>query len=288
MNRTALIIHGGAGAREGMHTGMRDYGASLARILPAAWEVLQKVDAREAVLHAVRLLEDDPLFNAGLGSRLQKDGAARMSAALMDGAGGRFSGVINVERIRHPIDLAAALGGQTHRVLAGEHATRFARSLGMPDFDPVTPHRLAEHKRRLAGETGTVGAVAVDRQGRIWAATSTGGVGFETPGRVSDSATVAGTYADTGAGVSCTGIGEHIVDHGAATRVAVRVADGLTLEAAIGRTLAEADQRGLEYGLIAVDRDGAAMAGSTVGVTTLWAARDRNGQRDFLVDEDAP
>ncbi len=282
MNRTALIIHGGAGAREGMHTGMADYGRSLERILPAAWDVLQGADAREAVLHAVRLLEDDPLFNAGLGSRLQRDGVARMSAALMDGAGGRFSGVINIERVRHPIDVAAALGSERHRVLAGEHATRFARSLGIPDFDPVTPHRLAEHQRHLAGETGTVGAVAVDRHGRIWAATSTGGVGFETPGRVSDSATVAGTYADTCVGVSCTGIGEHIVDHGAATRIAVRVADGLALEAAIGLTMAEADQRGLEYGLIALDKAGMARAGSTAGVTTLWAARDQGGERNFL------
>jgi len=237
------------------------------------------------VLHAIRLLEDDPLFNAGLGSRLQRDGVARMSAALMDGAGGRFSGVINVERVRHPIDVAAALGGDKHRVLAGEFATRFARSLGMGDFDPSTPHRLAEHQRRLAGESGTVGAVAVDRHGAVWAATSTGGVGFETPGRVSDSATVAGTYADSAVGVSCTGIGEHIVDHGAATRVAVRVADGMTLEEAIGRTLGEADQRGLEYGLIAVDREGLAMAGTTYGMTTLWAARDWSGRRDFLGSE---
>jgi L-asparaginase len=282
MNGTALIIHGGAGAREGMHTGLQDYGLSLRRILPAAWEVLQKADAREAVLHAVRLLEDDPLFNAGLGSRLQKDGAARMSAALMDGTKGRFSGVINVERVQHPIDVAAALGGVRHRVLAGEYATRFARSIGIPDFDPVTPHRLAEHQRRLAGETGTVGAVALDRDGSIWVATSTGGVGFETPGRVSDSATVAGTYADRGVGVSCTGVGEDIVDHGAATRIAVRVTDGLALEAAIGRTLEEADRRGLEYGLIAVGRDGTSRAGSTKGVTTLWAACDQNGRRDFL------
>lgn len=284
MNQTALIIHGGAGAREGLHTGMRDYGRSLDRILPEAWEMLQQAGAREAVLHAVRLLEDDPLFNAGLGSRLQRDGVARMSAALMGGVEARFSGVINVERVRHPVDIAAALSGEDHRVLAGTQAIQFARSRGMTDFDPVTPHRLAEHQGRLAGKTGTVGAVALDRDGRIWAATSTGGVGFETPGRVSDSATVAGTYADSEVGVSCTGIGEHIVDHGAAMRVAVRVIDGMALDAAIGRTIAEADRRGFEYGLIAVDRRGTAMAGSSRGVTTLWAAHDDNGRRDFRGD----
>ena len=107
-------------------------------------------------------------------------------------------------------------------------------------------------------------------------------MGFETPGRVSDSATVAGTYADAGAGVSCTGVGEHIVDHAAAARIVTRTADGLDLGAAIRRTLHEADELGLEYGLIAVDRSGLARAGSTAGVTTLWAARDGDGQRDFL------
>jgi L-asparaginase len=285
MKQAALIIHGGAGAREGAHGSDIRYANNLRSILPAAWETLLASGAREAVLQAVRLLEDDPLFNAGLGSRLQRDGVVRMSAALMDGLAGRFSGVINVERVRHPIDVAAALGAEKHSVLAGEHATRYARSLGMPEFDPVTPHRRVEHERRLAGETGTVGAVAVDRDGRIWAATSTGGVGYETPGRVSDSPTVAGTYADAAAGISCTGVGEHIVDHAAAARVVVRVTDGLPLDLGILRTLEEADRRHLEYGLIAVGRDGLARAGSTTGVTTLWAARDRHGQRDFLTED---
>lgn len=282
MNHTALIIHGGAGAREGGHANDARYGESLRRILSLAWGVLENSGAREGVLHAVRLLEEDPLFNAGFGSRLQSDGVARMSAAIMDGAAGRFSGVINVEAVRHPIDVAAVLGGERYTVLAGEHATRYARALGMPEFDPVTPHRLAEYRRRAAGDTGTVGAAALDREGRIWAATSTGGVGFETPGRVSDTPTVAGTYADATCGVSCTGVGEHIVDHAAAARVTVRVADGMDLASAVRRTLQEADARRLAYGLIAVDAQGRTCAGSSESVTTLWAARDAEGQRDFL------
>lgn len=282
MKRSALIIHGGAGAREGAHTNSARYAESLRRILPQAWETLETAGAREAVLHAVRLLEDDPLFNAGLGSRLQRDGVARMSAALMGGERHRFCGVVNIEGVRHPIDVAAALEGSRHRVLAGEHATRYARSLGMPVFDPVTPHRLAEHERRVVGDTGTVGAVAVDEASGIWAATSTGGVGYETPGRVSDTPTVAGTYANGRAGVSCTGIGEHIVDHGGAMRVVIRAVDGLDLGTAIRRTLEEADARELSYGLIAVDSAGLACAGSSRSVTTVWAARDRDGQRDFL------
>ena len=284
MDCTALIIHGGAGAREGAHASDERYRESLRRILSLSWDVLESSGAREAVLYAVRLLEDDPLFNAGLGSRLQSDGVVRMSAAIMDGTAGRFSGVVNVEAVRHPIDVAAALGGERFTVLAGEHATRYSRALGMPEFDPVTPHRLAEYERRLSGDTGTVGAVAVDRDGRIWAATSTGGVGFETPGRVSDTPTVAGTYADATCGVSCTGIGEHIVDHAAAARVTVRVADGLDLESAVRKTLHEASARQLHYGLIAADAQGRTCAGSSESVTTLWAARDRSGQRDFISD----
>jgi L-asparaginase len=284
MKRSALIIHGGAGAREGAHTSSDTYAESLRRILPRAWRTMGRAGAREAVLHAVRLLEDDPLFNAGLGSRLQRDGVARMSAALMDGAEQQFCGVVNIEGVRHPIDVAAALEGSRHRVLAGEQATRYARSLGMPEFDPVTPHRLDEHRQRMAGDTGTVGAVAVDEAGRIWAATSTGGVGFETPGRVSDTPTVAGTYADARAGVSCTGIGEHIVDHGAAIRVVVRTSNGVDLRAAVRRTLEEANVRNFSYGLIAVDHEGNVCAGSSRSVTTVWAARNREGQRDFLDD----
>jgi L-asparaginase len=284
MKRSALIIHGGAGAREGAHTNSARYAESLRRILPQVWRTMGSAGAREAVLHAVRLLEDDPLFNAGLGSRLQRDGVARMSAALMGGAERQFCGVVNVEAVRHPIDVAAALEGSRYRVLAGEQATRYARSLGMPEFDPVTPHRLAEHRTRMAGETGTVGAVAVDEAGRIWAATSTGGVGFETPGRVSDTPTVAGTYADVRAGVSCTGIGEHIVDHGAAVRVVVRASNGVDLRAAVLRTVEEANARNFSYGLIAVDDEGNVCAGSTRSVTTVWAARNREGQRDFLDD----
>ncbi len=279
----ALIIHGGAGAREGTHTTFRRYADSLDRIIEDAWTVLREEGALAAVLRATRDLEDDPVFNAGFGSRLQADGAARMSAALMDGRRGRFSGVINVERVQHPIDVAARLQGEDHAVIGGDPATRYARDvLGLPDFDPVTEHRRDEHARSAAGRSGTVGAVAVDSSGELWAATSTGGVGYETPGRVSDSATVAGNYASAAAGVSCTGIGEQIVDHAAAARVVLRVEDGAGLDDAVARSMAEADARGMEYGLIALDAAGHAVAGRTRDVTTLFCIRDASGRRGFL------
>ena len=279
----ALIIHGGAGAREGVHTTFRRYADSLDVIAESAWAVLCAEDAQAAVMRALRDLEDDPVFNAGLGSRLQADGAARMSAALMDGGTGRFAGVINVENIRHPIDVALSLHGSDHAVLAGDQATRYAREvLGFEAFDPVTEHRREEHARSAAGRRGTVGAVAVDEEGELWVGTSTGGVGYETPGRVSDSATVAGNYASRAAGVSCTGIGEQIVDHAAAARVVLRVEDGATLDEAVARTIAEADARELEYGLIALDAQGHAAAARTRDVTTLYCIRDEAGRRGFL------
>lgn len=277
-----LIIHGGAGAREGSHVGFPRYQRSLRAIREEAWSVLLDRGARAAVLAAVRLLEDDPIFNAGLGSRLQRDGVARMSAALMDGDEGVFAGVINIERVRHPIDVADALSTRRHPVIAGAHATELARTLGMEDFDPVTGHRKDEYRNQLAGDRGTVGAVALDDRGRLCAGTSTGGVGFEIPGRVSDSATVAGTYASRAAGVSCTGIGEHIVNHGAAVRIATRVEDGAGLEEAVSRTIAEADRMGMEYGLIAVDGAGNPLAASARDVVTLYALRRGDRDEDFL------
>jgi L-asparaginase len=206
-----------------------------------------------------------------------------MSAALMDGVAGRFSGVVNVEEVEHPIDIAASLGDQEHRVLAGPPATDFARNvLEMSAFDPRTPHRLDEHRSRETGRTGTVGAVALDADGSIWAGTSTGGVGYEIPGRMSDSATVAGTYANALAGVSCTGQGEHIVDHAAAARVLTRVCDGMSLAAAVDKTIAEADRQSLDYGLIGLDREGHALAAQTSDMTTLFCIRDDAGRRGFF------
>ena len=109
MAKKVLIIHGGAGAREGHHTTFQLYAASLDRIVEEAWLSLGSEGARAAVLHAIRLLEDDPIFNAGFGSRIQRDGQVRMSAALMDGRVGRFSGVVNVQEVQHPIDAGVAV-----------------------------------------------------------------------------------------------------------------------------------------------------------------------------------
>ncbi|MCZ6557420.1 MAG: isoaspartyl peptidase/L-asparaginase [SAR324 cluster bacterium] len=293
-----LIIHGGMGRLEGnldipdnehayaQHrqatTRLEDFRDALTGIATDSHQVLLDEDARAAVLHALRLLEDHPLFNAGTGSRIQGDGKVRMSAALMDGPRNLFSGVINVEAIRHPIDLAALLAEEEHTVLAGEQANAYARERGFLPHDPITPERRTEYEKLVLGKTGTVGAVALDSSGRICAGTSTGGVGGETPGRVSDAATVAGTYASEQMGVSCTGVGEQIVNQAAAAKLATRVLDGMALPEAVRKTIAEADALDYRFGLIGLDRQGGMEIGQTRGVNVLFASHDGATMRSFF------
>lgn len=282
MSRAALIIHAGAGARERTQASREDIAARLEAILMAVWPLLIERGARSAVRAAVERLEDDPLFNAGTGSKLQADGQARMSAAIMAADDGVFSGVINVERIAHPVAAADRLHAQPHHVMAGAPANVWLSTQGFADHDPVTDQRRAEWQAERAGVHGTVGAVARDETGRVAAATSTGGVGMERPGRVSDSATVAGTYAGAAAGVSLTGVGEHIVNHAAAARIVTRCTDGLSLDTAVARTLAEAQARDFEFGLIAVDAHGTLVADQTAGIGTLYAACVDGRCRSFV------
>ena len=282
-----LIIHGGAGKLEGNLDPKGDGGKdgakkrreerheafrlALKEIAGEGYGILSASDARQAVLHSVRLLEENPLFNAGTGSRLQADGVVRMSAGLMDGPGNRFSGVINIQNVRNPIDLADLLAGEKHRILTGDKAQAFARDRNLAHHNPITSERQEEYERKVQGKSGTVGAVALDSEGRIFVGTSTGGIGGETPGRASDSPTVAGTYASPMAGVSCTGIGEDIINQAAAARVVIRVTDGMSLEEAVAKTFQEADQHGYSFGLIAIDRGGMMEIGSTREVDIFFA-----------------
>lgn len=212
----SLIVHGGAGAdpvegREELRTGIR------AAVL-AGWRVLaDDGSALDAVEAAVRVLEDHPRFNAGLGSVLGAAGTVEMDASIMEG-GLRCGAVGAVSRVANPILLARrVLADGRHVLLVGEGAHDFARRAGLPECDPeslVTERQRRRWAERMAGApAGTVGAVALDRRGTLAAATSTGGMAGKLPGRVGDSALIgAGTYADsTLGGVSCTGDGEAII-----------------------------------------------------------------------------
>ncbi|TAD74040.1 MAG: isoaspartyl peptidase [Oscillatoriales cyanobacterium] len=303
-----LIIHGGAGSSLQGKGGVAAVRQLLSGIVETVYQALLRgASAREAVVLGCRLLEDEPRFNAGTGSVLQSDGQIRMSASLMDGAAQRFSGTINVSRIQNPIELADFLQGQSDRVLSDAGSAELSRELGLPIYNPLTDLRLNEwieerkdnfSKRSMASTVaevsgaelsgagvsgadssagrGTIGVVALDQQGRVAAGTSTGGKGFERIGRVSDSATPAGNYATDRAGVSCTGIGEDILDECLAAKIVIRAGDGLSLAEAFARSMQEAAGRGRDLGAIGLDATGAIAWGKT---SEVLLAAYHNGDR---------
>lgn len=231
---------------------------ALAHVVKQSHEFLKNHTALETVVYAVSLLENNELFNAGIGSQIQSDGKVRLSASLMDGKTQKFSGVINLEDVKNPIEVAKELLTYEDRVLSGEGALAFARDKGFEYFNPITAQRQAEYEEKLNQiyRKGTVGCVALDGQGNLAAATSTGGKGFEIPCRVSDSATVAGNFANSFAGISCTGVGEDIVSGALAAKIVTRVTDGFTLQAACDKSFAELKPFDGFAGVIGISADG--------------------------------
>ena len=253
-----VIIHGGFFSESSTnHETKVAKQQALLRIVKDSYAYLQNHSAVETVVYAVSLLEDDELFNAGIGSQIQSDGKIRMSASLMDGETQKMSGVINIEEVKNPIQVAQVLMNVDDRVLGGSGATNFARQHGFEKFSTEIPQRKAEYDAKLASTgTGTVGCVAIDQNGKIAAATSTGGKGFEIPGRISDSATVAGNYANSFCGVSLTGVGEDIVSGAVAAKIVTRVTDGFSLEKAFEKTFDELKPYDGFAGAIAIDKNG--------------------------------
>ncbi|QUS60786.1 isoaspartyl peptidase/L-asparaginase [Synechocystis sp. PCC 7338] len=280
-----LIIHGGASSLDDKG-GLTTVRQSLRQIVAAVYETLTAGgSALEAVVQGCELLENEPRFNAGTGSVLQSDGQVRMSASLMDGDRQNFSGVINVSRIKNPIQMAQFLQAQTDRILSDYGAADLAREMQLPIYDPATDFRIQEWMeergedvrkkmaRLIADPTasiearkGTIGVVALDSNGKIAAGTSTGGKGLERIGRVSDSAMPAGNYATRFAGVSCTGVGEDIINECLAAKVVIRVKDGQNLDQAMEKSIAEALENNTDLGAIALDHRGHIAWGKTCPV----------------------
>jgi L-asparaginase len=237
-----IIIHGGffSESATNQETKMAKQDA-LAEIVKKAYLFLETHTAVQTVVYATSLLENNELFNAGVGSQIQSDGKVRLSAALMDGKTQKFSGVINLEDVKNPVKVAEKLLNFDDRVLSGDGALAFARANDFEYFNPITAQRQAEYKAKLNQQErkGTVGCVALDADGNLAAATSTGGKGFEIPCRVSDSATVAGNFANNYAAISCTGVGEDIVSVALAAKIVTRVTDGFTLQAACDKSFEE-------------------------------------------------
>ncbi|WP_432713722.1 isoaspartyl peptidase/L-asparaginase [Pedobacter sp.] len=254
-----LIIHGGFFSEsDSDEQTKRAKQEALSAIAMEAHAYLQTHTAVETAVYAVSLLEDNELFNAGYGSQIQSDGKVRLSASLMDGKTQRFSGVINIEEVKNPILIAEKLIAHDDRVLSNIGALNFARENGFEYFNPFTQHRLIEYEAKLNQKErkGTVGCVALDKDGHLAAATSTGGKGFEIPCRVSDSATVAGNFANSFAAISCTGVGEDIVSGGLATKIVTRVTDGMTLKQATDKSFKELAQINGFAGVIGITAEG--------------------------------
>ncbi|WP_285268749.1 isoaspartyl peptidase/L-asparaginase [Kaistella rhinocerotis] len=253
-----IIIHGGFFSESDqsfeVKTAKQD---ALKEIIEKSYSYLKENSAEETVVYAVSLLEDDELFNAGTGSQIQSDGKIRMSASLMNGQTQKFSGVINIQNVKNPIEVAKILKNEDDRVLGGNGANQYAAEKGFEQYSTETQKRREEYEEKLKnGGKGTVGCVAIDKDGHLAAATSTGGKGFEIVGRISDSATVAGNYANTFCAVSCTGVGEDIVSNATAAKIVTRVTDGLSLKKAFDKTFAELKEINGFAGAIAIDRDG--------------------------------
>jgi L-asparaginase / beta-aspartyl-peptidase len=287
----AIAVHGGAGelAPDGPSSGSAEPARleGVRRACAAGLDLLRRgATALDAVEAAVRILEDDPLFNAGTGATLTAAGDVELDAAIMDGETLRCGGVAVVKDVKNPIALARAVMERTeHVLLAGAGASAFAREAGFPPHENallVTPRQRArlEAARRgaAASRTGTVGAVARDVRGHLAAATSTGGMCMKLPGRVGDTPLPGcGTYADDAlAAVSCTGHGERIVQLTLARHAADLVGRGLSASDAAREAVALLGGRVRgDGGLIVVGPTGEpGLAHNTPAMVRAWAGAD--------------
>ncbi len=296
----AIGLHGGCGVMPQAELPAAEWAAArddMARALTKGWELLEQgASAVDAVEACVVVLEDSPHFNAGHGAALNRNGVHELDASIMDGSTGAAGAVCAAQAVRNPVRAARALMQQgVPMMLAGPAADRFAGSVGLAleaqDYF-TTPRRLAALRamqaRRAAGtgsaaseaeKHGTVGAVALDRNGHLAAATSTGGYTDKPEGRIGDSPVIgAGTFAQDGVcAVSCTGQGEFFIRHVAAHAIAARVRHlGEDLETA-ARFMIETEMapHRIGTGLIAIDRNGRVVAPfNTEGMFRGWILPD--------------
>jgi beta-aspartyl-peptidase (threonine type) len=304
--RLAIAIHGGAGviAREQLGAdGGATYRQGLEAALDAGYAVLEAGGSSlDAVTTAVRLLEDNPLFNAGRGAVLAHDGRAYLDASIMSGKDLSAGAVTGVTTVRHPIDLARrVMQDSPHVMLSGEGAEEFAGLKGLervPNDWFITPTRRQQLDRVLQGRSaprnelqglGTVGAVAVDARGDVAAATSTGGMTNKRWGRIGDAPIIgAGTYANNAScAVSATGHGEYFIRSVVAHDICALVEyKGWSLERAAKEVVqGKLVQRGGEGGIIAVDPQGnVVLEFNSPGM--FRGLRDSSGRRKVGIYED--
>ncbi|MEO8083833.1 MAG: isoaspartyl peptidase/L-asparaginase [Ardenticatenales bacterium] len=300
--KPSILVHGGAGFHAPATVAPKR--AATRAAADAGWAVLARGgSALDAIEAAVRRLEDDPLFDAGFGSYLNRDGDVELDAIIVDGASLKFGAIAAVKGVKNPVTVARRVMDRSpHHLLAGDGALRFARELGLdvPGLSLVAPDVLARWLARRAGDGAadrdehdalraapalpgdTVGAVARDADGHMAAATSTGGMRDKLPGRVGDSPIIgSGAWADDrGGAVSCTGHGELIM------RVCLAHHTGLSLcQGAAATNAASAairyleDRTGGQAGIILLDACGRpGWASNTHGMPIAWRTTEGAGE----------
>lgn len=294
-----IVVHGGAATpNEGV------YKEGVIEAAKAGWEILKnKGSALDAVEVAVNNMEDNPVFDAGVGSYLTLDGRVEMDASIMYGPTLEAGAVACLSGFSRPISIARKVMEETdHVLLVGEEARRFALAVGFEDVDVVTERAIEEWEKakkalesdtELTGATSywtkmrdlckrypglindcnTVGAVAIDSNGHVAAATSTGGITLKLPGRVGDTPLIGcGTYADDeGGAVSATGHGENIIKFVAAKTCVDYMKKGMSAQEAVEITIKLINEKKpSRIGLIAIDKFG--NAGIARNVKTMARA----------------
>ncbi len=308
-----LVIHGGAGVEKAGLSADEQAAAreAMARALRAGHAVLQQGgSAVDAVAATITVMEDAPQFNAGRGAVFTHDGRNELDAAIMDGASGQAGAIAGVHRVRNPIQLAkAVMQHSAHVMLAGEGAEVFAKEQGIALVDPSyfrTDKRWQQLQKALKEEAsgqahadvetakhfGTVGALALDGQGRLAAGTSTGGMTNKRYGRVGDSPVIgAGTYANRQCAVSGTGWGEYYLRAVAAHDICARVkyAGQSVQQAAEAVIDQEIPAAGGNGGAIALDAQGhMAFPFNTQGMYRGWIGADGVPHVAIFADEPFP
>lgn len=281
MARTALILHGGAGARR-----ERNYDAEVVHMRQVVEAMKARLDAGasavDVAVEAVVMLEDSGLYVAGRGASPNLAGAYELDASLMDGASGKAGAVAALQGFRNPVVAARAVMDRTpHVMLAGEGAALFAHDQGLEPIGDEAPWFTQagqgedNHPPGVLSH-GTVGCCVLDSEGRLAAATSTAGVFGKMPGRVGDTPIpAAGTWADDCAAVSCTGQGEYFIRVAAAARTAFGVAAGQTLAQSSQAVIDRIGGLGGDGGMIALDRDGNIAAPyNSQGMKRAWLTTD--------------
>jgi beta-aspartyl-peptidase (threonine type) len=305
----AIALHGGAGTldRDAPPEQLEPYRAALTRALALGKERLERGEAAlDVVVQVVQVLEEDPLFNAGRGAVFNEAGGHELDASIMDGATLRCGAVAGVKTVRSPVGLARLVMERTrHVLLAGDGAEQFATLCGVERvdnswFDTKERRRVLEEvlrERQAAGSLaaapsdarhgyGTVGCVVRDRQGRLAAATSTGGLTGKRWGRIGDSPIPgAGNYADAFCAVSGTGTGEQFLRHTVARSIAARMEfGGASLRDAVGAVVHDRLSPD-DGGVIAVDKDGNLVADfNSTGMYRALA--DSSGRTMVAIFED--